>query len=181
VLIDAGGEYDNYSADITRTFPVNGSFSPEQKAIYELVLSAQRAAIAAIKPGLAYNEMQQIIVRVLTEGLCQLGILKGQVDELLKQEAYKAFYMHNSGHWLGLDVHDVGRYKINDEWRPLESGMVLTVEPGLYISSGSAIDKKWWGIGIRIEDDVLVTATGHEILTAGLPVEVDDIEALMRG
>lgn len=182
VLIDAGGEYGNYAADITRTFPVNGTFSPEQKIIYELVLKSQKAGIAAIKPGFPWNGVQQIIVRILTEGLCELGLLHGSVDELVAKEAYKPFYMHNSGHWLGLDVHDSGRYKVNNEWRPLEAGMVLTVEPGLYISAGTpGVDKRWWNIGVRIEDDVLVTKTGHEVLTAALPVDVDEIEALMRG
>ncbi|WP_298624301.1 Xaa-Pro aminopeptidase [uncultured Legionella sp.] len=182
VLIDAGGEYENYAADITRTFPVSGTFTPDQKSIYELVLKAQKAGIAAIKPGLPWNAVQQIIVRILTEGLCELGILQGDVDELIEKEAYKTFYMHNSGHWLGLDVHDSGQYKINHEWRPLKPGMVLTVEPGLYISAGlKGVDKRWWGIGVRIEDDVVVTDVGHEVLTAALPVDVDDIEALMRG
>lgn len=181
VLIDAGGEYENYAADITRTFPVNGVFSSEQKSIYELVLKSQKAGIAAIKPGLPWNAVQQSILRILTAGLCELGILHGNVDELLAQEAYKPFYMHNSGHWLGMDVHDCGLYKHNGEWRPLEAGMVLTVEPGLYISSNTpGVDKRWWGIGVRIEDDVLVTKTGHEVLTADLPVDVADIEALMR-
>ncbi|PWY54641.1 Xaa-Pro aminopeptidase [Legionella qingyii] len=181
VLIDAGGEYENYAADITRTFPINGKFSPEQKSIYELVLKAQKAGIAAVKPGLPWNAVQQIMIRILTEGLCALGILQGDVDELVAIEAYKPFYMHNSGHWLGLDVHDCGLYKVNGEWRPLEPGMVLTVEPGLYISSNiPGVDKRWWDIGVRIEDDVVVTKTGHEVLTAALPVEVDEIEALMR-
>lgn len=181
VLIDAGCECSGYAADITRTFPVNGKFSPEQKSIYELVLKAQRAGIALIKPGLAWNQVQQVIVEILTAGLCELGLLRGEVADLIAKEAYKPFYMHNSGHWLGLDVHDCGRYKINNEWRPLEAGMVLTVEPGLYISSNTpGVDKRWWGIGVRIEDDVLVTANGHEVLTAALSVAVDDIEALMR-
>lgn len=181
VLIDAGGEYENYAADITRTFPVNGKFSLEQKKIYELVLRAQKSGIAAVKPGLPWNEIQQIMLRILTEGLCELEILQGNVDELLAKEAYKPFYMHNSGHWLGLDVHDIGLYKINGEWRPLEPGMVLTVEPGLYISPNTpGVDKRWWGIGVRIEDDVVVTKTGHEVITAALPVDVHEIEALMR-
>lgn len=125
--------------------------------------------------------MQQTIIRILTEGLCELGILQGEVNELIMQEAYRPFYMHNSGHWLGLDVHDSGLYKIDGEWRPLVPGMVLTVEPGLYISSNiPGVDKRWWGIGVRIEDDVAVTATGHEVLTGALPVDVADIEALMR-
>jgi Xaa-Pro aminopeptidase len=181
ILIDAGGEYENYAADITRTFPVNGVFTKEQRAIYELVLESQKAAIAAIKPGLAWNQMQVIIIQVLTAGLCDLGILKGAIDELIAKEAYKPFYMHNSGHWLGLDVHDAGQYKINNEWRPLEAGMVLTVEPGLYISRDiPGVDSRWWDIGVRIEDDVLVTPHGYEVLTSELPVEISEIEALMR-
>ena len=182
VLIDAGGEYQNYAADITRTFPISGVFSPEQKMIYELVLKAQKAGIAAIKPGLAWNMVQQTIIRILTTGLVELNILQGHVDELIAAEAYKPFYMHNSGHWLGLDVHDAGQYKLNKEWRCLEAGMVLTVEPGLYISADATdVEPCWRGIGVRIEDDVVVTATGHEVLTAALPVDVDEIEALMRG
>ncbi|MBA2651004.1 MAG: Xaa-Pro aminopeptidase [Tatlockia sp.] len=182
LLIDAGGEYENYAADITRTFPVNGCFSEEQRAIYELVLKAQRAGIACIKPGLAWNEVQVKMIHVLTEGLVDLGLLKGSIDELIAAQAYKPFYMHNSGHWLGLDVHDAGRYKINGKWRALEPGMVLTVEPGLYISAGmEGVDKRWWNIGVRIEDDILVTQDGYENLTAGLPVEIAEIEALLRG
>ncbi|CDZ76115.1 Xaa-Pro aminopeptidase [Legionella massiliensis] len=182
LLIDAGGEYENYAADITRTFPVSGRFSEEQRAIYELVLKSQKAGIALIKPGLAWNEVQKTIVHILTAGLCELGLLQGNVTELIAAEAYKPFYMHNSGHWLGLDVHDAGRYKINGEWRPLEAGMVLTVEPGLYISAGiEGVETRWWNIGVRIEDDILVTQDGHENLTAGLPVEVAEIEALLRG
>lgn len=181
VLIDAGGEYENYAADITRTFPVNGVFTKEQRAIYELVLKAQKAAIREIKPGLPWNKMQITIIEVLTRGLCELGILNGEVDELISKEAYKPFYMHNSGHWLGLDVHDAGQYKINNEWRPLEAGMVLTVEPGLYISKDiPGVDKRWWDIGVRIEDDVLVTSNGYDVLTSALPVEISEIEALMR-
>lgn len=181
VLIDAGGEYHGYAADITRTFPVSGTYSKEQRAIYELVLKAQKAGIALIKPGLLWNEIQKKILEIITAGLCELGIIKGTVSELIAQEAYKPFYMHNSGHWLGLDVHDCGRYKIDNEWRPLEPGMVLTVEPGIYISPDAHnVDKCWRGIGVRIEDDVLVTNSGHEVLTAALPVEIDEIEALMR-
>lgn len=182
LLIDAGGEFENYAADITRTFPINGYFNDEQRAIYELVLKAQQASIALIKPGLLWNEIQQVIVKILTEGLCELGLIKGQVEKLIAEEAYKPFYMHNSGHWLGLDVHDAGAYKINGEWRPLEAGMVLTVEPGLYISADiEGVDPRWWNIGVRIEDDILVTQDGYENLTADLPVEVADIEALLRG
>lgn len=182
VLIDAGGEFENYAADITRTFPVNGHFSDDQRAIYELVLKAQQQGIACIKPGVPWNAVQQIIINILTKGLCELGILKGDVDTLINNHAYKPFYMHNSGHWLGMDVHDSGRYKINNEWRVFEPGMVLTVEPGLYISAHTdGVDEHWWNIGVRIEDNILVTKDGHENLTAGLAVTVDDIEALMRG
>ncbi|CEK09182.1 Xaa-Pro aminopeptidase [Legionella hackeliae] len=181
VLIDAGGEYQNYAADITRTFPVSGHYSPEQRAIYELVLKAQKIGINAIKPGIAWHEVQQRMVRVLTSGLCELGLLSGDVNTLITDEAYKPFYMHNSGHWLGLDVHDAGRYKVKDEWRLLEPGMVLTVEPGLYIMADmDGVDPRWWNIGVRIEDDILVTKDGHENLTAALPVEIAEIEALMR-
>ena len=182
VLIDAGGEFENYAADITRTFPINGRFSEAQRKIYELVLKAQKAGIACIKPGAPWPIVQETIVRVLTTGLCELGIVQGEVNELIANGAYKPFYMHNSGHWLGLDVHDCGRYKKNNEWRLLEPGMVLTVEPGLYISANTnGVDERWWNIGVRIEDDILVTKNGYENLTAALPVEVADIEALMRG
>ncbi|QBR82949.1 Xaa-Pro aminopeptidase [Legionella israelensis] len=181
VLIDAGGEYHNYAADITRTFPVNGRFNDEQRAIYELVLRAQKAGINLIKPGVAWNEIQKTMVEVLVRGLTELGLLSGKMDELIANETYKTFYMHNSGHWLGLDVHDCGAYKIDNKWRLLEPGMVLTVEPGIYVPAHlENVDERWWNIGIRIEDDVLVTPDGHENLTAELPVEIDDIEALMR-
>lgn len=182
LLIDAGGEYQNYAADITRTFPINGQFNPEQKAIYELVLAAQKAGMACIRPGSSWDDAQQAIVRVLTLGLVDLGLLRGDIDELIITEAYKPFYMHRSGHWLGLDVHDVGNYKQNHHWRKLEPGMVLTVEPGIYIhESIQGIDSRWHGIGIRIEDDIEVTLNGHHNLTGGLAVEVNDIEALIRG
>lgn len=181
VLIDAGGEFENYAADITRTYPVNGKFSEAQRAIYELVLKAQKAGIALIKPGIAWPKVQELMVRILTTGLCELGILQGEIDTLISKEAYKPFYMHNSGHWLGLDVHDCGRYKIDNEWRLLEPGMVLTVEPGLYISAHMpGVDPRWWNIGVRIEDDILVTRDGNENLTGNLAVEIADIEALMR-
>ncbi|MGQ3890767.1 Xaa-Pro aminopeptidase [Legionella sp. CNM-4043-24] len=181
VLIDAGGEFENYAADITRTFPVNGHFSTEQRAIYDLVLKAQQAGIAQVRPGAAWNVIQETIVRILTEGLCHLGLLHGDVDALIADGAYRPFYMHNSGHWLGLDVHDCGAYKKEGVWRPLEPGMVLTVEPGLYISANMpGVDSRWWNIGVRIEDDILVTADGHENLTGALPVCADEIEALLR-
>ncbi|HHJ81256.1 MAG TPA: Xaa-Pro aminopeptidase [Candidatus Tenderia electrophaga] len=180
LLIDAGGEYDNYAADITRTFPVNGKFSAAQKALYELVLAAQYAAIEKVQPGNHWNDPHQAAVKVLTKGLIKLGLLKGTPAKLIKEEAYRRFYMHRTGHWLGMDVHDVGDYKLDGDWRLLEAGMVLTIEPGLYIAPGSkGVAKKWWGMGIRIEDDVRVTRTGHEVLTSGVPKEVGDIERLM--
>ncbi len=182
LLIDAGGEYDNYAADITRTFPVNGRFSAAQKALYEVVLKAQYAAIEQVQPGNHWNAPHEAAVKALTKGLIKLGILKGTPAKLVKEEAYRRFYMHRTGHWLGMDVHDVGDYKVDGQWRELEPGMVLTVEPGLYIARGSkGVAKKWWGMGIRIEDDVHVTRNGHEVLTSGAPKEVDEIEALMAG
>lgn len=181
VLIDAGAEYEYYAADITRTFPANGRFSGEQRAIYELVLQAQTAAIQSIKPGALWTDAQAIIIRILTQGLIDLGILKGNIDDLIETDAYAAFYMHKSGHWLGLDVHDVGKYKIDQQWQTLASNMILTVEPGLYLSADiKNIDKRWHNIGIRIEDDILVTDTGHRILSKALPKTVADIEAMMR-
>ncbi len=180
LLIDAGCEYDFYASDITRTFPVSGSFSPAQRALYELVLEAQYAAIEQVKPGNHWNQPHEAAVKVLTRGLVRLGLLKGQSASLIKKEAYRRFYMHRTGHWLGMDVHDVGDYKVGEEWRVLEPGMVLTIEPGLYIPAGSkGVAKKWWNIGIRIEDDVLVTAEGCEVLTDGVPKEPDAIEALV--
>jgi Xaa-Pro aminopeptidase len=181
VLIDAGAEYDYYAADISRTFPVSGRFSVSQKILYELVLEAQAAAIAKVKPGNHWNDPHDAAVKVLTKGLKTLGILKGKsVPALIKAEAYKRFYMHRTGHWLGMDVHDVGDYKLDDRWRLLEPGMTLTIEPGLYIPAGSkGVAKKWWDIGIRIEDDVLVTKEGCEVLTADVPKSVAEIEALM--
>ncbi len=183
VLIDAGGEYGNYSADITRTFPINGTFNPQQKALYNLVLKAQMAAIELIKPGLIWSAIQETIVKVFTKGLIELGILNGKFDDLIHKQAYLPFYMHSSGHWLGLDTHDVGSYrKADGQWRPLEAGMVLTVEPGLYISPDAEnIDPIWKGIAIRIEDDILVTSSGHEVLSQAAPKTVKEIEALMQG
>lgn len=182
ILIDAGGEFQNYAADITRTFPAKGKFSTEQALIYNLVLKAQKAGIACIQPGCMWDDVQRIIVRVLTEGLVELGLLHGDIDALIASAAYSRFYMHNSGHWLGLDVHDCGRYKIDNQWRRLETGMVLTVEPGLYIKAGlEDVDERWWNIGVRIEDDIYVTDEGYENLSANLVVEMDEIEALVRG
>ena len=181
VLIDAGCEIDCYASDITRTFPVSGRFSPEQKAIYELVLKAQAAAFAEIAPGKHWNHAHEATVRVITTGLVELGLLEGDVQALIDSEAYRAFYMHRAGHWLGMDVHDVGEYKVGGEWRVLEPGMALTVEPGIYIGADNqAVAKKWRGIGVRIEDDVVVTRQGCEILTSGVPRTVAEIEALMQ-
>ena len=181
LLIDAGAEYDCYASDVTRTFPVNGRFSDAQSALYEVVLAAQLAAIKKVVPGNHWNDPHTAAVRVLTRGLIKLGILKGKPAELIRQEAYRRFYMHRTGHWLGMDVHDVGDYKVGGEWRVLEPGMVLTVEPGLYIPAGSrSVARKWWNTGIRIEDDVLVTKDGHEVLSAAAPKTVDEIESLMN-
>lgn len=180
VLIDAGGEYDHYAADITRTFPISGKYSPEQRALYDLVLKSQYAAIEQVKPGNHWNQPHEATVAVMTSGMIELGLLSGELTQLMEEEAYKRFYMHRTGHWLGMDVHDVGEYKIGEAWRVLEPGMVLTVEPGIYIPSDSdGVDPKWWGIGIRIEDDVLVTRNGHEVLSRDVPKEADEIEAIM--
>ena len=181
LLIDAGAECDHYAADITRTFPISGSFTEPQKQLYQLVLDAQTAALEQIQPGLPWNQAHDASVEVLTKGLVELGLLKGKVRKLIKDEKYKQFYMHRIGHWLGMDVHDVGDYKVNQEWRLLEAGMVLTIEPGLYIPVDcKTVDEKWRGIGIRIEDDVLVTSQGHEVLTSGVPKSIAEIEALMQ-
>ena len=180
VLIDAGCEIDCYASDITRTFPVSGRFSAEQKAIYELVLAANEEAFKHIAPGKHWNEAHEATVRVITAGLVDLGLLQGDVEDLIASEAYKPFYMHRAGHWLGMDVHDVGDYKVGGEWRVLEPGMAMTVEPGIYIAADNQdVAKKWRGIGVRIEDDVVVTRTGCEILTGGVPKTVAEIEALM--
>lgn len=180
VLIDAGCEYEYYAADITRTFPVNGRFTAEQKALYNIVLEAQLEAIKIIKPGTSWDAPHNVTVQVITQGLVKLGLLKGDVQTLIETEAYKPFYMHRAGHWLGMDVHDVGDYKIDDHWRLLEPGMVTTIEPGIYIAPDEkSVAKKWRGIGIRIEDDVLVTKTGNRVLTEGAPKTVAEIEAFM--
>lgn len=180
LLIDAGAEYAYYAADVTRTFPVSGRFSEPQKEIYQLVLSAQEAAIAKIAPGVPWGDLQCIIIRILTEGLLSLGLLTGAIEDLIAIQAVKRFYMHNSGHWLGLDTHDVGEYRLkNGDWRPLEAGFVLTVEPGLYIPDDESIPQPWRGIGIRIEDDILVTENGALVLTEKLPKSIAAIEALM--
>jgi len=181
LLIDAAAECDHYAADITRTFPVSGKFSNPQKQLYQLVLDAQYAAIEKVKPGLSWNEAHDTAVEVLTKGLVKLGLLKGPVSRLIKEEKYKPFFMHRIGHWLGMDVHDVGDYKLDKQWRILEPGMVLTIEPGLYIPPNyQKVDTRWRGIGIRIEDDVLVTEDGYEVLTDGVPKTIEAIEQLMQ-
>jgi len=181
VLIDSGAEHDKYAGDITRTFPVNGRFTDAQREVYDIVLAAQLAAIDEVRPGNHWNAPHEAAVKVLTRGLRDLGILKGRLDALIRDQAYRPYYMHRTGHWLGMDVHDVGEYKVGDAWRELEPGMVLTVEPGLYLGTSRKIPRAYRNIGIRIEDDVAVTADGHEILSADVPKAPDEIEALMAG
>lgn len=197
LLIDAGAELDGYASDITRTFPVNGRFSGAQREIYQLVLAAQQAAIAQVRPGRHCHEPHQAAVRVLVEGLVALGLLPGAVAEIIESERYKTFYMHSTGHWLGMDVHDVGAYKDGAEWQVFEAGMVTTIEPGLYLPATTRcwdaqwqrlgvdleveLAPQWHNIGVRIEDDVLVTEEEPEVLTSAVPKAVDEIEALMRG
>ena len=180
LLIDAGCELDGYASDITRTFPVNGRFSGAQRDVYELVLASQRAAMDAVRPGTAWNEPHDAAVRVLAQGMLDLKLLAGSLDAVLEKELYKRFYMHRTGHWLGLDVHDAGEYKREGKWRPLAPGMVLTVEPGLYIRAAADVPERLRDIGVRIEDDVLVREGGCEVLTAEAPKRIEDIEALMR-
>lgn len=179
VLIDAGAEFDLYAGDITRTFPVNGRFSAPQRALYDVVLGVQIRAVDAIRPGVTLLEIHDDVVRGLTEGLIKLGLLEGEVQARIDDDSYRRFYLHSTSHWLGLDVHDVGPYRRDNEPLPLRPGMVLTVEPGLYIPADNEIPEAFRGIGIRIEDDVAVTETGHEVLTASVPKQVADIEALM--
>jgi len=180
VLIDAGCEVEGYASDVTRTFPINGQYSSAQREIYDIVLAAHTAAVKKVQPGNHWNDPHNAAVRVITKGLVELKLLKGTVRKLIKEQAYRRFYMHRTGHWLGLDVHDVGDYKVGEQWRLLEPGMVLTIEPGIYIPAKSrGAHRKWWDIGIRIEDDVLVTRQGYEILTDALPRKANEIEALM--
>jgi len=180
LLVDAGCEYQSYASDITRTFPVAGRFTPEQRAVYEVVLEANRAAIAKVRPGNHWNEPHEAAVRVITHGLVKLGLLKGRAAKLERDGAYRRFFMHRTGHWLGMDVHDVGDYMIGDEWRVLEPGMALTIEPGIYIPAGArGVPKRFQRIGVRIEDDVVVTKTGVQVLTDGVPKDVEAIERLM--
>lgn len=182
LLIDAGGELGGYTADITRTFPVNGKYSKAQQAVYEVVLEANLAAIKTLKIGASVGKPHEVATRILTQGMVDLGLLKGKPDDLIKSGKHRQFYMHGTGHWLGLDVHDVGRYKLDGDYRKFEAGMVMTVEPGLYIAPGTkGVDEKYWGIGIRIEDDVVVTPKGPKVLTGAVPKAVREVEALMRG
>ena len=180
LLCDAGAEYQGYASDITRTWPVNGRYSKEQRALHEIVLAAQAAAMAQARPGRPWILGHEAAVEVLTEGLLSVGLLKGSLKAALSSGAYKKFYMHKTGHWLGLDVHDVGEYKVAGDYRELEPGMVFTIEPGIYIAPGSkGVPAKWQGIGIRIEDDVVITKDGHEVLTGGVPRDTDAIEAVL--
>lgn len=181
LLIDAGCELDYYASDITRTYPVNGTFSKAQAELYQLVLDAQLAAIEQVKPGNHWNQPHDAAVKTIAKGLLKLGILKGTLANAIKKETYRKYYMHRTGHWLGMDVHDVGDYKVDGQWRELEPGMVLTVEPGLYIPNGTrGVPRKYQGIGIRIEDDVVVTKDGYDILSKQVPKTIEDIESLMR-
>jgi Xaa-Pro aminopeptidase len=180
VLIDAGCELDGYASDITRTFPVGGTFSGPQRDIYQLVLLAQSAAIAQVKPGNEWEAAHEAAVKVLAEGLVDLGLCKGSPDGVIESGDYRRFYMHRTGHWLGMDVHDVGDYKRNGAWLRLQPGMMLTVEPGCYVRPAEGVPEHFWNIGVRIEDDALVTASGNEIITAAAPKSIEDIETLMR-
>lgn len=180
VLIDAGAELHGYAADITRTFPVSGKFSTEQKQLYDLVLSAQEAAFNTIEPGNIIKQSADVAIKVITAGLIELGLLKGDVAKNIEQQNHRAFYMHGLGHWLGLDVHDVGDYKVNGKERRYEPGMVMTVEPGIYVAPDADVEARWRGIGIRIEDNIVLTDTGFDVLTRGLPRTTADIESYMQ-
>ncbi len=180
LLIDAGTEFGYYTADVTRTFPVGGRFTPAQRAVYEVVLDAQKEAIRKVRPGVSFQAVHDAAVEVLTEGCRKLGLLKGPAGKLIKTGAFRAYYMHRTSHWLGMDVHDAGKYREGEGWRKLQPGMVLTVEPGLYIAPGCRkAPPKYRGIGVRIEDDILVTRHGHENLTEALPREPEAVEALV--
>lgn len=194
VLIDAGCELDGYASDITRTFPANGRFSAEQKDVYELVLAAQSACLEQLTPGKTFNQYNDAATRVLAQGVIDFGWVQGSLDGVIESGSYRQFYMHKAGHWLGLDVHDGGDYRvpgtvtqtvdgktIERPWRALEAGMVLTVEPGLYVRPAANVPEAFWNIGVRIEDDAVITKTGYELTTREVPVEVAQIEAMMRG
>ena len=180
LLLDAGAEFECYASDITRTFPVNGRYTPEQRAVYEVVLEAQAAAIEQARAGNSWIAPHDAAVRAIAKGLIRLGIVKGRLDQVLREESYKPYFMHKTGHWIGLDVHDVGDYRVDGEYRELEPGMAMTVEPGIYIApDAKAVERKWRGIGIRIEDDVVVTRGAPQVLTTGVPKDPDEIEKLM--
>ena len=180
LLIDAGCELEYYASDITRTFPVNGKFSFAQKAIYELVLASQKASILEVKPGNSFNKPHQVALNILVQGMVDLGLCKGTVDEVLEKKTYREFFMHRTSHWLGLDVHDVGDYVDNNEKSVLlKEGNVLTVEPGCYIKPSESVPKEFWGIGIRIEDDVVVTSKGNKVLSINAPKEINELESLV--
>jgi len=179
LLIDAGAEYGYYASDVTRTFPVSGRFTPDQRRIYDLVLDAQTAAIEAVRPGATIDHVHDAAVKVLVSGMIELGLLHGTVDEAIESASYKAFYMHRTSHWLGMDVHDVGCYFVSGQPRAMEEGMVLTVEPGLYVSSAAEVDKRWCGIGVRIEDDVVVTRDGYRIITSDIPRRAEELESIL--
>ncbi|NDD62570.1 MAG: M24 family metallopeptidase [Acidobacteria bacterium] len=182
VLIDAGAEYNGFAGDITRTFPANGRFTPAQQAVYEAVLHANEEVIRLVRPGVSFMALHELAVRVLATSLVDLGLLAGSPDEVIERGTYRKFFMHRTGHWLGMDVHDVGRYRTRDDWRTLEPGMVFTVEPGLYIAAGTdGVAEEFFNIGVRIEDDVVVTPTGAEVLTSEVPKAVAGIEKLMKG
>jgi len=180
VLLDAGAEYQHYTGDITRTFPVNGHFSGPQKELYNVVLNAQLAAIEIIKPGVVWDDLQEVTIYNLTQGLIDLGIVKGSIDSIIESKTYKHFYMHHLSHWIGMNVHDDCEYKIDNHWRKLQPGMLMSIEPGLYIPNWDTIDAKWRGMGIRIEDEVLITKDGCDVLTKDVPKTVDEIETLMK-
>jgi len=180
LLVDAGAEMDCYASDITRTFPVSGRYTREQRALYEVVHAAQLAAIDEVMPGRAFSAAHEAAVRVIAEGLCALGLLPGSADDAIAEGSYKRFFPAKTGHWLGLDVHDVGDYRVDGEPRMLEPGMVVTVEPGIYVPPGDVgVAERWRGIGIRIEDDVAVTRDGNDVLTSGVPKDAGEIEALL--
>ena len=181
ILIDAGAAWSYYASDVTRTYPVNGTFSPEQRAVYEVVLATQKAVIKGLAPGVPFEWMQRCAVEGIVDGLIELGLVSGTRESVIQDGSYERFYMHKASHWLGLDVHDCGAYFIDGKSRALEPGMVLTVEPGIYIAEDDeTVEERWRGIGVRIEDDLLVTESGSENLTAAIPKELDEVEAACR-
>ncbi len=181
VLIDAGAEYNVISGDITRSFPANGKFTTAQQAVYEVVLNANQSVIQMVKPGVGFMKLHEHCVDVVTQGLIDIGLLSGSLKDNVEKKSYEKFFMHRTGHWLGMDVHDVGRYKLDDDWRTLEPGMVFTVEPGVYIAAGAEnVPEEFFNIGVRIEDDVVVTENGFEVITSGVPKVPKEIEAIMK-